>query len=76
MSVLRIAPGLDVRELKWDGKRGKGIDDYLRKDPARREEIETFLKESREAPGHDHERAASKMQEQREQLGNSVQLGL
>jgi conjugative relaxase-like TrwC/TraI family protein len=38
--------GLDVRELRWEQRQGKGIDDYLLNDPGRRSGVEDFLKES------------------------------
>jgi len=38
--------GLDVRELKWEERLGKGIDDFLVKDTAHRNKVEEFLKES------------------------------
>jgi hypothetical protein len=37
---------LDVRELRWEQRQGKGIDDYLLNDPGRRSGVEDFLKES------------------------------
>jgi len=43
--TLRSA-GLDVRELRWEQRQGKGIDDYLLKDPGHRSGVEDFLKES------------------------------
>lgn len=38
--------GLDVRELRWEESQGKGLDDYLLKDPGRRNEVREFLRES------------------------------
>ncbi|MCI0389872.1 MAG: relaxase domain-containing protein [Acidobacteria bacterium] len=38
--------GLDVRELRWEESQGKGLDDYLLKDPAHRNEVKEFLRES------------------------------
>jgi uncharacterized protein DUF3854 len=38
--------GMDSRELRWEEKLGKGIDDYLLKAPEHRTEAESFLKES------------------------------
>ena len=38
--------GLDARELRWEQRQGKGIDDYLLSDPGRRSGAEDFLKES------------------------------
>jgi hypothetical protein len=40
------AAGLDVRELRWEQRRGKGIDDYLLNDPESRSGVEEFLRES------------------------------
>ncbi len=38
--------GLDARELTWDERLGKGLDDYLLKDPANRGKVDEFLEES------------------------------
>jgi hypothetical protein len=38
--------GLDARELRWEQRQGKGIDDYLLSDPGHRSGAEDFLKES------------------------------
>jgi DNA primase len=38
--------GLDARELRWEEKNGKGIDDYLFQDPKHRAEVKSFLEES------------------------------
>jgi len=43
--TLRSA-GLDVRELRWEQSKGKGIDDYLLNDPGHRNGVEDFLRES------------------------------
>src|SRR5262249_37360712 len=43
--TLRSA-GLDVRELRWEQSKGKGIDDYLLNDPDHRNGVEDFLRES------------------------------
>lgn len=48
--------GLDVRELKWEEKKGKGIDDYLLSDPAHRNKVEGFLRESLASIGRDYAR--------------------
>jgi Domain of unknown function (DUF3854) len=48
--------GLDVRELRWAEERGKGLDDYLLGDPARRVEVNDFLKESLASVGRSHTR--------------------
>ncbi len=37
---------LDVRELRWEQRQGKGIDDYLLNDPGHRNGVEDFLRES------------------------------
>jgi hypothetical protein len=37
---------LDVRELRWEQRQGKGIDDYLLNDPGQRNGVEDFLRES------------------------------
>ncbi len=37
--------GLDVRELRWEESQGKGLDDYLLKDPGRRNGVREFLRE-------------------------------
>jgi conjugative relaxase-like TrwC/TraI family protein len=38
--------GLDVREVKWEESLGKGLDDYLLKDPSHRDKVRNFLQES------------------------------
>ncbi|MGH9853110.1 MAG: AAA family ATPase, partial [Blastocatellia bacterium] len=38
--------GLDVRELKWEEKNGKGLDDYLLNDQGARHELGGFLADS------------------------------
>jgi conjugative relaxase-like TrwC/TraI family protein len=38
--------GLDVRALHWKESQGKGLDDYLWKDPEHRNNVEEFLSES------------------------------
>jgi hypothetical protein len=43
--TLRSA-GLDVREMRWAERQGKGIDDYLFNDPGHRSGVEDFLNES------------------------------
>src|SRR5262249_35175454 len=48
------AAGLDVREMRWTEQKGKGIDDYLLKDPSHQAEVKTFLKESLESIEHGH----------------------
>jgi conjugative relaxase-like TrwC/TraI family protein len=40
------AAGVDVRELKWEERQGKGIDDYLLANPARGPEVRAFLGEN------------------------------
>ncbi|HKX33310.1 MAG TPA: MobF family relaxase [Blastocatellia bacterium] len=46
LSQTLVAAGLDVRELHWEESQGKGLDDYLLKDPGHRNEVGEFLKES------------------------------
>jgi DNA primase len=45
---------LDVRELRWAEEKGKGLDDYLHSDPARRIEVKEFLKESLASVGRSY----------------------
>jgi conjugative relaxase-like TrwC/TraI family protein len=40
--------GLAVRELRWEESQGKGIDDYLIKDPSHRKNVESFLNYSQQ----------------------------
>ena len=41
-----MSAGLDVRELAGNERQGKGLDDYLLKDPEHRNGVEDFLRES------------------------------
>jgi conjugative relaxase-like TrwC/TraI family protein len=49
------AAGVDVRELKWEERQGKGIDDYLLANPARGAEVQAFLGESLASLGRNQE---------------------
>src|SRR5262249_56579606 len=49
--------GLDVRVLKWEESRGKGLDDYLLNDPGHRAEVKGFLRESLTSLDHGHDQA-------------------
>ena len=57
------AAGLDVRELRWEERQGKGIDDYLLNDPARRDEVKKLLTESLASIKHGYDQAHERHQQ-------------
>lgn len=66
--TLRSA-GLDVREMRWDERQGKGIDDYLLKDRSHRADVKSFLRESLES----HDRGQDNSQQQQAALSQRRQ---
>jgi hypothetical protein len=60
--TLRSA-GLDMREMRWDESQGKGIDDYMLKDPAHRGEVKAFLRESLASIEHGYDRTDDQHQQ-------------
>jgi Domain of unknown function (DUF3854) len=54
--------GLDLREMKWEERQGKGLDDYLRTDAGHRREVKAFLDHGWRRDEHLSEREHSQRQ--------------